>query len=310
MTKTLIYFHHDCELHAPGAEHPERPERVKAILSYLKHSDLQGLVYREAPKATVEQLSRVHPRNHVDSILNKVPPSGMVSLDPDTRLSPGSGNAALRAAGAVCLALDEVINGPIQTAFCVTRPPGHHAESNRAMGFCLFNNVAIGAQHVRKKHGIQRVAIVDFDVHHGNGTQQIFEDDSDTLYVSSHETPLFPGTGSHYEKGAGNISNIPLSPGTSSANFRQKWEQYGIPQLNSFSPELVMFSAGFDAHGDDPLATMQLNSEDFSWLTKRVRSATQHSTHERIVSTLEGGYNLQALCRGAAAHIQALTEAI
>jgi acetoin utilization deacetylase AcuC-like enzyme len=306
-SEILIYSHPECLLHDTGAGHPERADRVKCILAHLRDIDVKELHYREAPKATTQQLSSTHHPHYIRFILDQIPNSGLVNLDPDTTLSKGSDKAALRAAGAVCAAIDEVVKGPITKAFCVTRPPGHHAEPEQAMGFCLFNNVAIGAAHARHAHGIQRLAIVDFDVHHGNGTQKIFETDPNTLFVSSHEMPLFPGTGALSKTGAGNIVNIPLAPKTDSTGFRTKWQQYGLPLLRSFAPELIFISAGFDGHKDDPLASLQLTPKDYDWLTREVVAIAIASAEGRIISTLEGGYNLEALCKSCAAHVHAMT---
>ena len=303
---TLVYFHPDCLLHNTGAGHPERSDRVRSVLAHLHKVDAKELRYQEAPKATTEQLSRIHPSHHIHSILDEIPGSELIHLDPDTTLSKGSNNAALRAAGAVCAAVDAVVKGPITRAFCVTRPPGHHAEPDQAMGFCVFNNVAIAAAHARHKHGIQRLALVDFDVHHGNGTQKIFETDTNTLFISSHEMPLFPGTGAQSETGQGNIVNIPLTPKTGSSVFRKKWEQRGLPRLRSFAPELIFISAGFDGHKDDPLASLQLAPEDYGWLTQEIVAIAIASSQGRIISTLEGGYDLEALCESCAAHVHAI----
>ena len=303
----LIYFHPDCLLHNTGVGHPERADRVQSILAHLHAIDAKELHYREAPKATTEQLSRTHPPHYIKSILDEIPGSGLTHLDPDTTLSEGSDKAALRAAGAVCAAIDAVVKGPITRAFCVTRPPGHHAEPDQAMGFCLFNNVAIAAAHARHKHGIQRLALVDFDVHHGNGTQKIFETDANTLFISSHEMPLFPGTGAQSETGSGNIVNIPLAPRTDSSVFRKKWEQHGLPRLRSFAPDLIFISAGFDGHKDDPLASLQLAPEDYGWLTREIVTIAIASAEGRIISTLEGGYDLEALRESCAAHVHAMT---
>ena len=303
---TLLYFHSDCLLHDTGPGHPERPDRAKVILSHIQNNSENEVLHQKAPLATLKQISRVHPTNYIHFVLDKLPISGTVHLDPDTLLSSGSGDAALRAAGAVCAAIDTVIHGPITKAFCLTRPPGHHAEPERPMGFCIFNNIAIGALHARHQHQIQRIAIIDFDVHHGNGTQKIFRGDENTLFISSHQMPLFPGTGRTSEKGVGNILNIPLGPGASSNDFQEEWRRQGLPRLESFRPELILISAGFDGHQNDPLASINLTTNDYVWLTEEVVKIGEMFSDGRIVSTLEGGYDLESLCESVLAHIMAL----
>jgi acetoin utilization deacetylase AcuC-like enzyme len=227
-------------------------------------------------------------------------------LDPDTIISPGSGEAALRAAGALVAAVDAVVAGEARNAFCAVRPPGHHAEAARAMGFCLFNNVAVGAEQARKVHGMARVAVVDFDVHHGNGTQHMFEEDADLFYASTHQSPLYPGTGDAEETGVGNIVNVPLTPMSGSREFRSAMSGIVLPALARFRPDLVMISAGFDAHADDPLASLRFLEADYEWATRQLMAVADEFCGGRVVSTLEGGYDLEALAASAAAHVRAL----
>ncbi len=307
---TLLFTHPACLDHDPGPQHPERPARLAAILNALDGPDFAALDRREAPLADDAQLTLVHPALHVQRVLGAVPPQGRTRIDADTALSPGSGEAALRAAGAVCAAVDAVVAGEGKNAFCAVRPPGHHAEPNRAMGFCLFNNVAVGALHARKKHDLRRVAVIDFDVHHGNGTQAAFERDADLFYASTHQSPLYPGTGAMDERGvANNILNLPLPPGGDSDLFRLAMEKGVLVALEAFRPEMVFISAGFDAHADDPLANLNLTTEDFGWATERLAEVARKACGGRLVSTLEGGYDLAALAESAAAHVRALMAA-
>lgn len=303
---TLLYSHPACFDHEMGRHHPERPARLKAILDALEDDEFAGLERREAPRATRDQLARVHPRGYIDRVLASVPAQGLVQLDADTALSPGSGEAALRAAGAVCAAVDAVAAGEASNAFCAVRPPGHHAEPGHAMGFCLFNNVAVAAEQARAVHGLKRVAVVDFDVHHGNGTQAMFEADADLFYASTHQSPLYPGTGYENERGVGNIVNAPLPPMAGSAEFRAAMTETVLPALEQFAPDLVIISAGFDAHRDDPLASLRLVEEDYHWATAELMRVAEHCCGGRIVSALEGGYDLHALAASAAAHVKAL----
>lgn len=303
----LWYTHPSCLEHDTGPSHPERRARLEALLPALRALDLPGLIELEAPRATLEQIGRAHPDSYVGEILAAEPERGYVRLDSDTVMGPGSSEAALRAAGAACAAVDAVIDGAERRAFCAVRPCGHHAERQRAMGFCLFNNVAIAALHARHAHGVGRIAIVDFDVHHGNGTQDIFWEDRQTLFVSTHQWPLYPGTGAVEERGvAGNIVNCPLPPGAGSAELEEAFLARALPAVDRFAPELIMISAGFDAHRADPLASLRLEAEDFGWITAElVRLAERHS-RGRVVSTLEGGYDLEALVASATAHVRAL----
>jgi len=307
---TALFSHAACLAHDTGLGHPECADRLRAVLRRLEGEEFAYLDRREAPQAEVEQIERVHPAKFVASLLARIPKDGLSHLDGDTVVSPDSGEAALRAAGAVCAAIDAVIEGPARNAFCAVRPPGHHAEPTQAMGFCLFNNVAIGAMHARVAHGISRIAVVDFDVHHGNGTQATFEADPGLFYASTHQWPLYPGTGSAEERGAyGNIMNLPLPPGAGSAEFRAVAQRLLLPAVDEFAPELVMISAGFDAHADDPLANLNLIDADYGWITRKLCGIAERHAKSRVVSTLEGGYNLDALARSAAEHVKALMAA-
>ena len=306
---TIAFIAHpDCEKHVMGAGHPERPERLGAINDRLIASGLGIVLHHfEAPLATRGQLQRVHDANYIESIFKQSPQSGgLVWIDPDTAMNEFSLTAALRAAGAVVLGVDLVLSGKEQCAFCNVRPPGHHAEQNRAMGFCFFNNVAVGAAHALQHHQLQRVAIVDFDVHHGNGTEDIFRNEPRVMMFSTFQHPFYPYSGG--DTHLPNMVNVPLPAGTGSAQFRQAVEQYWLPALNKFKPELIMISAGFDAHCDDAMAGLCLVDEDYAWVTRQVKNIALQTARGRIVSTLEGGYELNALARSAHAHIAALFE--
>ena len=303
---TALVSHPACLTHDTGPGHPERKERLVAILAALEGPEFAPLLRIEAPRASRAQLIRVHTKTYVEQSLAAMPGTGWADLDGDTIVSPGSGEAALRAAGALVEAVSLVATGRVKNAFCAVRPPGHHAERDIAMGFCIFNNVAIGAAEARAVHGLRRIAIVDFDVHHGNGTQHIFANDPETFYASTHQMPLYPGTGSRNEKGVGNICNAPLPPYAGSEEFRDVVEEIVLPALESFKPDLVMVSAGFDAHRADPLASLELETEDFSWVTRQLCDAADSLCGGRLVSTLEGGYDLAALAESAAAHVQVL----
>jgi acetoin utilization deacetylase AcuC-like enzyme len=303
---TLLYTHPACLEHDPGRHHPESAARLRAVLDALADPEFDRLERREAPEATLEDLLRVHPRRHVEHILSAVPRSGYVGIDADTILSPASGEAALRAAGAVAAAVDAVMAGEVDNVFCAVRPPGHHAEPTQAMGFCLFNNVAVGALRARQAHRLDRVAVVDFDVHHGNGTQAAFETDAGLFYASTHQSPLYPGTGAARETGIGNIVNVPLRPMSGSSQFRLGVTQRILPALDAFRPELVLVSAGFDAHKSDPLAQLLLDEGDYTWITEQLLEIAYRHSDGRLVSTLEGGYDLAALGASAAAHIRVL----
>ena len=306
---TLLLTHPDCLLHDMGAGHPERPDRLRAIEDALAAPVFNRLKRERAPLAQLAVIERLHPPGYVEAIRAATPKQRLVWLDPDTAMSPGSWNAALRATGAVVYAVDQVMSGAARNAFCTVRPPGHHAESSRAMGFCLFNSVAIAALHARVAHSAERVAVVDFDVHHGNGTQDAFWSDKDLFYGSTHQMPLFPGTGALSETGAGNIFNAPLSPLDGSARFREAFTTRLLPALDNFAPDVLLISAGFDAHRDDPLAQMELTEDDFTCVTEKLMDVADKHAGGRVVSTLEGGYNLDALARSAAAHVLVLMQA-
>jgi acetoin utilization deacetylase AcuC-like enzyme len=305
---TALITHPACLRHDMGAHHPECPDRLRAVLAALETEEFADLLREAAPHATTEQLARVHPANYVDAILSIRPEEdAMVQLDADTAMSAGSAEAALRAAGAAVAAVDAVMEGWARTAFAAVRPPGHHAEPGRPMGFCLFNNAAVAALHARDRWGLGRVAVVDFDVHHGNGTQAMFAADPTLFYGSSHQSPCYPGTGARAERGcAGNIVNVPLHPGADGAAFREAWQAEILPALDAFAPELLIVSAGFDAHRADPLAQLRLETEDFAWITRQLIELAGRHTGGRLVSVLEGGYDLQALAASAAAHVREL----
>lgn len=306
---TLLYTHPDCTQHDTGFGHPESAARLTAVLNVLKTSPFAALEWRDAPLATDAQLARIHPISHVQKIFAHIPKQGHYAIDGDTVVSPQSGAAARRAAGAVCAAIDAILNGEANNAFCAIRPPGHHAEPSQAMGFCLFSNAAIGAAHARQAHGIERVAIIDFDVHHGNGTQAALEHDPGYFYVSTHQAHIYPGTGHRDECGyVGNMLNIPLMANSGSADLRHVWENEIEPALQQFAPQLILISAGFDAHYLDPLAELNFNEDDYAWLTARILEVAQEHCAGRVVSMLEGGYNLAALAASVAAHVKALLE--
>ena len=300
---TLLISHPAFFGHEPGEHHPESPARLRAVLAALDDQEFAGLARLAAPEATMEQLTRVHPERYVETILGIRPPEGEgVMIDADTVMSSGSAEAAQRAAGAVVAGVDAVLSGRARAAFAAVRPPGHHATPDVPGGFCLFNSIAIGARHAQAAHGIGRVAILDFDVHHGQGTQAVVEIDE-----STHQFPLYPGTGSARERGIdGNVVNVPLTAGSGSAQFRAAWADRILPALDRFAPELVMISAGFDAHRRDPLAGLQVETEDFAWLTGELQGIADRHAKGRLVSVLEGGYDLDALADSVAAHVRVL----
>jgi acetoin utilization deacetylase AcuC-like enzyme len=307
---TLLVTHAACLGHDTAPGHPESPARLRAVLQALDAPAFDALTRIEAPLATREQLMLVHPDTHVDAVLRAIPEAGFGRIDADTIVSPGSDEAALRAAGALIAAVDAVMTGAADNAFCAIRPPGHHAEPMQSMGFCLFNNVAVGALHAIRAHGIARVAVMDFDVHHGNGTQAMFEHDPALFYASTHQSPLYPGTGSLHERGiANNILNAPLPPGAGSDAFRDAMSASVLPAIEKFAPDLLLISAGFDAHAADPLAQLALMTEDFAWATRELCGLAGRCCDGRVVSTLEGGYDLDALAAASAAHVRALMEA-
>jgi acetoin utilization deacetylase AcuC-like enzyme len=309
VTVALI-THPACLEHDPGPYHPESPDRLRGVLHALEAEEFAPLLREQAPAATAAQLARVHPADYVDAILAiRPPPGSSVPLDADTVMSHGSAEAALRAAGGAILAVDAVMDGWARRAFVAARPPGHHAEPARAMGFCLFANAAIAARHAQARWGLRRVAVVDFDVHHGNGTQAICFADPDLFYASSHQFPCYPGTGTESERGvAGNVVNASLPPGSTGAAFRDAWSARLLPALAAFAPELLIVSAGFDAHKADPLAQLRLETADFAWITARLAAIAEEHCGGRLVSVLEGGYDLTALAASAAAHVRELLQ--
>ena len=308
MKPVALFTHPACLGHDTGPYHPECADRLRVVLQALEHPDFTPLLREVAPVAKREQLCLAHPESHVDRILAMQPAEGeMLAVDPDTVVSHGTQAAALRGAGGAVAAVDAVMEGWAGAAFAAVRPPGHHAERQRAMGFCFFNNAAIAARHARTRWGLARVAVVDFDVHHGNGTQDIFAPDPALFYASSHQHPCYPGTGSPRETGvANNIVNVPLPPGAGSAAFRAAWTDRILPALAAWQPELLIISAGFDAHRADPLAELRVETEDFAWLTDRLLDVADAHAGGRVVSVLEGGYDLAALAASAAAHVRRL----
>ncbi len=304
---TTLLLHHAAFLdHVTPVGHPERPDRLKALHAALDNQAFAALARVEAPLADAEAALLCHPEGYVEAIRSAVPSEGLARIDMDTTVSPGSWEAAMRAIGAAVHAVDAVAVGEARNAFCAARPPGHHAETQRAMGFCLFDTVAIAARHAQRKHGMDRVAIIDWDVHHGNGTQEIFWSDPSVLYASTHQMPLFPGTGAASETGAGNIVNVPLAPGDGSAAFRAAFQERILPAVRVFRPDLIIISAGFDAHHRDPLAEINLDAADFVWATAELMEIADDCAAGRVVAMLEGGYDLRGLAESGAAHIRQL----
>jgi acetoin utilization deacetylase AcuC-like enzyme len=305
---TLIYSHEACLEHRPGPGHPESPERLRAVLAALRAPEFSHLAWREAPMGTREQLSLIHDPDFVDQVHEIAPRSGYVTLDAgDTVMSSGSLEAVMRCVGAACAGVDDVLNGDADNVFCATRPCGHHAEPDRAMGFCIFNQAAIAAAYAMEIHKLDRVAVVDFDVHHGNGTQAAFFDRPGLFYASSHQSPFYPGTGARNETGvAHNIVNVPLPRGCDSAYFRDKIVAEMLPAIRDFNPELLIISAGFDAHALDPLAGLQLQDDDYYWITRELMKIADDCCGGKVVSILEGGYSLEALQSATTAHLRAM----
>jgi acetoin utilization deacetylase AcuC-like enzyme len=304
---TLLITHPACLDHVTPRGHPERPDRLRAVEHALEVEKFQSLARVSAPAAPLEVIALCHPMDYIEEIRDAAPQEGLVHIDADTAMSPGSFEAALRAAGGAMHAVDEVMTKKADNAFVATRPPGHHAETVRPMGFCFFDNAAIAARHAQKQYGIARAAIVDFDVHHGNGSQEIFWSDKSVMYCSTHQMPLFPGTGAVGEAGEHNtVVNAPLRPGDGGEAFRAAFEARILPRLADFRPELIIISAGFDAHMRDPLANINLEEADFAWATQKIMDVADRFADGRVVSLLEGGYDLQALGNSAAAHVLAL----
>ncbi|WP_186386884.1 MULTISPECIES: histone deacetylase family protein [unclassified Stappia] len=305
-----LYLHHSAYLdHLTPVGHPERPDRIRAIDRILEHERFQTLQRETAPMGRIQDIARVHPSSYIDMLHRMAPQDGLVRVDADTTMSPGSWEAAMRGVGGACQAVDEVMTGKVGNAFCASRPPGHHAEAARAMGFCLFNNAAVAARHAQREHGADRVAIIDFDVHHGNGTQDIFWADPTVMYCSTHQMPLYPGSGAASERGeADTIVNAPLSAGDGGEEFREAMEVAILPRIETFQPDLVIISAGFDAHARDPLGGLNLVEADFAWITMRLMDIADRKCGGRVVSLLEGGYDLEGLARSAAAHIMTLMK--
>jgi acetoin utilization deacetylase AcuC-like enzyme len=308
---TLLLSHPACLNHLTPLGHPERPDRLRAVEQALEDERFQILAREEAPRAPLEIIALCHPMDYIEAIRNASPSEGegIVRLDADTSISPGSFEAALRGAGGAMRAVDEVMNQKAANAFVAVRPPGHHAETARPMGFCLFNNAAIAARYAQDRYDVERAAIVDFDVHHGNGSQEIFWSDKSVMYCSTHEMPLYPGSGAVSERGEhNNIVNAPLRAGDGGDVFREAFESAILPRLRDFKPDILVISAGFDAHTRDPLANLNLVEADFSWVTKKLMEIADDSAQGRIVSMLEGGYDLQGLARSTAAHVTALMK--
>lgn len=309
---TLLLTHPECLQHETGDDHPECADRLKAINHILEHEDFLFLAREEAPRVTTQQLLRAHSMEHIDHILSTIPRDGEIHrIDEDTFVSSHSGEAALRAAGAVCAAVEEVGGKRCRNAFCAVRPPGHHAERATAMGFCLFSNAAIGALHARDACGFRRVAVVDFDVHHGNGTQQILWDEAGMFYASTHQRDAYPYSGTPDERGfpgGGIIVNVPLPAGSGSEAFQHAYDDVILPQLRDFSPDFLIISAGFDGHAADPMANLRLQVDDFDWLTRELLHIADEFCDARLVSVLEGGYDTRALAACVASHVRALME--
>ncbi len=305
---TLLLHHPTFANHKTSAGHPERPDRYRAVEAVLGQAEFDALVREKAETADLDTTRYVHTDRYVDALQAARPNDGYVYLDGDTMMEPSTWEVVLRGVGGTLQAVDKVLDGEVQNAFVACRPPGHHAESEKAMGFCLFNNIGIGARHAQKKHGLKRVAIVDFDVHHGNGTQEIFYSDPSVLYASTHQMPLYPGTGAARETGVGNIFNAPLAPGDGGDKMRAAFEGKILPALDTFKPELIIVSAGFDAHERDPLGSLRMTADDFAWVTRELMKSAEKNCQGRVVSVLEGGYDLQGLADSVAAHVGELMK--
>jgi acetoin utilization deacetylase AcuC-like enzyme len=304
---TLYITHPACLDHRTPSGHPERPDRLRAIERALAADSFGPLIRVEAPAASLDTIALCHPMDYVTAVKDATPQQGLVQIDADTSMSPGSFEAALRGAGGAVHAVDQVMTGKAANAFVAIRPPGHHAETARPMGFCLFNNAAIAARHAQRKHGAERAAVIDFDVHHGNGSQDIFWSDASVMYSSTHQMPLYPGTGALSESGEHDtIVNAPLRPGDGGSQFRAAFETRILPRLREFKPDLIVISAGFDAHTRDPLANLNLVEADFAWATQQLMEIADKSAQGRVVSVLEGGYDLEGLAGSVAAHVTAL----
>ncbi|HEV2503073.1 MAG TPA: histone deacetylase family protein [Mesorhizobium sp.] len=305
---TRLYTHPIFLEHISPAGHPERPDRLRAIERILDDEAFAALDRQEAPMGDEATVLYCHPKDFVERVRRAIPQEGIAVIDSDTVASPKTWQAALTAIGAANAAVDDVFTGKADNVFVAARPPGHHAEKTTAMGFCLFNTAAIAARYAQEKHGVERVAIVDWDVHHGNGTQDIFWDDPSVLYCSTHQMPLYPGTGARNETGAGNIVNAPLAPATGSDIFREAFNTRVLPAIDSFAPDLVIISAGFDAHHRDPLAEINLVEDDFDWATGQLMDRARRHSSNRLVSVLEGGYDLHGLAFSVAAHVGRLMK--
>ena len=306
---TLIISHNDCLSHIEPTGHPEQVMRLLEVVKRLKFEEFKNLIWKEAPIATNEQILLGHSKKYVEFIENIQKSNHITHLDADTYFGKGSLNAAKRGVGANISAVNAVMSGDFNNAFSAIRPPGHHAETEKAMGFCIFGNVAIAAKYAIENHKLKRVAVVDFDVHHGNGTQEILWDDPNVLFVSTHQMPLWPGSGTHEEHGKHqNILNIPIQANTDGPAFRQKFDEIILPRLDSYKPEILIISAGFDAHYKDPLANIELMTEDYEWITHRLCDIADEHADGRLISSLEGGYNLAALAESVAVHVKVLME--
>jgi acetoin utilization deacetylase AcuC-like enzyme len=310
LLNTLLLSHRSALSHDMGPGHPERPDRVRVIERILEHEKFHALIRDQAPLGSKESVLRVHPAAYFQAIEETSPKEGMARLDSDTAMCPGTLEAVMRAIGGATMAVDAVMAGEATNAFCAVRPPGHHAEPDRAMGFCLFNNVAVGALRAHLRHGCERVAVIDFDVHHGNGTQAMFAADPRLFYASTHQWPLYPGTGARDERGEhNNIVNAPLAAGDDGAVFREAMEVAVLPRIEAFRPDLIIISAGFDGHKRDPLGNINLVEADYAWATRKLMEAADKNCGGRVVSLLEGGYDLEGLARSTAAHVLALMGA-